>query len=163
MIINEQPTTPEIESLEQRKSELLSTISNLGLKIEEMDAQVANHQALSLKSDNLMTDIEDKQVIIAGLNKDIKELEIKLEDTKPLIEEIDNLKKQKDLLSEDISRLESVVRVLQQEAASFRAGKEEVIKQLQKYHDKVQYDVYKIEEKKKEAIESFQAIINAHK
>lgn len=163
MIINEQPTTPEIESLEQRKSELLSTISNLGLKIEEMDAQVANHQALSLKSDNLMTDIEDKQVIIAGLNKDIKELEVKLEDTKPLIEEIDNLKKQKDSLSEDISRLESVVRVLQQETINFRAGKEKVIKQLQEKHDEAQYKLFKIEETKKEALASMQSLINAHK
>ena len=163
MIINEQPTTPEIESLEQRKSELLSTISNLGLKIEEMDAQVSNHQALSLKSHNLITDIEEKQTIIVGLNKDIRELETKLEETKPLIEEINNLKKQKESISEEVSRLQSVIRVLQQEIVNFRSGKENVIKQLQEKHDEAQYKLFKIEETKREALASMQSLINAHK
>lgn len=163
MQVFQQETTPEIESLEGRKSALLSDISKLGATLEEMDAKIANHESLSLKSDNLLTDIEEKQNFINGLQKDIQELESKIESTEPLIKEIENLKTERDSLSEEVSRLQSVIRVLQQEAINFRAGKENIIKQLQAKHDEVEYQVFKIEQTKKEALNRLQATLDAHK
>lgn len=152
-----------IIELKDKRSNLLTEVSKLESSLEELNAKVANHAALTLSFEKLTADTEAKQKEAEIATKELRAIVIEKTQKEKEIAEIEALKKEKTAISEEVSKLQAVLRVVQQEIASFRAGKEQVIKQLQAQTDVEQYKLFKIEESKKSALDAMQAAIEAHK
>lgn len=150
-------------SLEEKRYELVEEISRLEKILDEMNNKVAKHESLKLEFGTLEKDIEELGKQKQSLVNEISALVVDKNSAKKIKDEIDALNNEKTKVSEEISKMQSVIRVLQQETLSFRAGKEEVLKQMQGKIDDLNYQIFKIEESKKASLDSLQKVMDAHK
>lgn len=152
-----------IEEMEIKKVSLFAEISKLGLTLEEMDAKIANHASLTLQFGTLEKDIEDKKLELEEISRKVAELTSEAGLKEKLVGEIADLNTKKTEIEEKITYMQSVIRVLQAETENFQKGKEYVISQMQDKIDKVNYDLFAIEQKKQDAIKTLQAMLDSFK
>ncbi len=149
--------------MEIKKVSLFAEISKLGLTLEEMDAKIANHASLTLQFGTLEKDIEDKKLELDGLYQKIASSTVEAGAKEKLVGEIADLNTKKTEIEEKITYMQSVIRVLQAETENFQKGKEYVISQMQDKIDKVNYDLFAIEQKKQDAIKTLQTVLDSFK